>query len=77
MVRPDVVGQRRTWSITTSGISSRDEKRAIFWKHFNAGTSAKHDSGLPVRFSAQVTSSDDGVKNTCSTRADVSRLNCG
>ena len=61
----------------TSGISSREQNRAIFWKHFSASTSANNDSGLAVRSRAQAISSAIGVKNTCSTRAEVSRLNCG
>jgi hypothetical protein len=32
---------------------------------------------VSVRSRAQAISSGTGVKNTCSTRAEVSRLNCG
>ena len=59
------------------GDSSREQNRAIFWKHFRSTTSASSASGLAVRSRAQATSSAAGVKNTCSTRAEVSRLNCG
>ncbi|TDD13219.1 hypothetical protein [Nonomuraea diastatica] len=80
MVWPDVVGQLQAAPNVVDhhlGDLVRGEKARHLWKHFNASTSAKHDSGLPVRFSAQSTSSGEGVKNTCSTRADVSRLNRG
>jgi hypothetical protein len=53
-----------------------EQNRAIFWKHFNANTSANNASGLAVRSRAHAISSTVGAKNTCSTRAEVNRLNC-
>ena len=35
------------------------------------------DFGVSVRSRAHAASSSVGVRNTCSTRAEVSRLNCG
>ena len=54
-----------------------EQNRAIFWKHFRSTSSASNASGLSVRSRAQATSSSTGVKNTCNTRAEVSRRNCG
>jgi hypothetical protein len=63
--------------VTAPGISSSGQNRAIRWKHFRSTSKASSDSGVSVRSRAHVASSSVGVKNTCSTRADVSRLNCG
>jgi hypothetical protein len=71
------IGTRRTWSTTTSGISSSEQNRAIFWKRLRSSTCTNHASGMPVRSRVQATSSAVGVKNTCSTRAEVSFLNYG
>ena len=59
------------------GISSREQNRAIFWKHFRSSTSANNAAGSLVRSRAQAISSAAGAKNTCSTRAEVNRLNWG
>lgn len=63
--------------MTGGGTSSSGQNRAIFWKHFRATSSASSDSVVSARSRAHPTSSSDGVKNTCSTRAEVSRRNCG
>jgi hypothetical protein len=55
----------------------RAENRAIRWKHFRSTSSASSDSGVSVRSLAHAASSSVGVKNKCSTHAEVSRLNCG
>ncbi|MGJ6968628.1 hypothetical protein ACSDR0_42650, partial [Streptosporangium sp. G11] len=73
-INPKAVGRKSDlWpqSIPKRPLRDQVSTKPGQLQHFNASTSAKHDSGLPVRFSAQATSSDDGVKNTCSTRADV------
>ena len=52
--------QCRTWPTTTWGVSSREQNRAILWKHFRSTTSASSASGLAVRSRPQPTSSAAG-----------------
>jgi hypothetical protein len=67
VIRLDLRGQPQAVPHVVSddlGISSREQNRAIFWKHFRSTTSASSASGLAVRSCAQATSSAAAVKNT-------------